>query len=199
MTERDLTERLDAVERTLTDGDADLGEVRDAAALAERVEELEDRADALEETVEELDAAVEAVRGYAGNVRAVNRDVERRASAALAKVEALETALDEADSTPREMGGHLQEETDREGPGTAGGDRQRPGDPGESGRPRDAGREPEATAAPGRRGADAAAVPGDHEPGARPGRDRTGTGGQDARSDSSNGTEAFIERVRDAL
>jgi len=94
MSTSDLSERLDAVERALTDGEADLTEIRDAAALADDVQRLEQRVADLEATVEELEAAVEAVRGYAGNVRAVNRDVERRASAALAKAEALEAAVD---------------------------------------------------------------------------------------------------------
>jgi outer membrane murein-binding lipoprotein Lpp len=89
-----LTDRLDAVERALTDGDADLTEVRERAALSEDVDRLETRVEELEAQVEQLEAALEAVRGYAGNVRAVNREVERRASAALAKAEALETAVD---------------------------------------------------------------------------------------------------------
>jgi len=89
-----LADRLDAVERALTDGDADLTEVRERAALSGDVDRLETRVEELEAQVEELDAALEAVRGYAGNVRAVNREVERRASAALAKAEALETAVD---------------------------------------------------------------------------------------------------------
>ena len=94
MTDSDLAERLDAVERALTDDGTDLTDVRDAAALASDLERLEARVDDLEATVDELEAAVEAVRGYAGNVRAVNRDVERRASAALAKAETLESAVD---------------------------------------------------------------------------------------------------------
>jgi len=93
MSAHDLAERLDAVERALTDEETDLTELRDAAALTEDVTDLEERVAELEAAVEELDAAVEAVRGYAGNVRAVNREVERRASAALAKAEALESAV----------------------------------------------------------------------------------------------------------
>jgi len=89
-----LADRLDAVERALTDGDADLTEVRERAALSGDVDRLETRVEELEAQVEQLEAALEAVRGYAGNVRAVNREVERRASAALAKAEALETAVD---------------------------------------------------------------------------------------------------------
>jgi len=99
MSTSDLAERLDAVERALTDGDADLTDLRDAATVAEDIARLEERVADLETTVEELDAAVEAVRGYAGNVRAVNRDVERRASAALAKAEALEETVETRPTT----------------------------------------------------------------------------------------------------
>jgi hypothetical protein len=101
MSETDLDARLDAVERALTDDETDLTDVREAAALAATVEDLEARVDDLEETVAELDAGLQAVRGYAGNVRAVNREVERRASAALAKVETLESSLDERAHTDR--------------------------------------------------------------------------------------------------
>lgn len=99
MSASDLADRLDAVERALTDDETDLTDVRTAATLHDDLERLERRVADLEETVEELDAAVDAVRGYAGNVRAVNREVERRASAALAKAEALEAAVDPA-ATP---------------------------------------------------------------------------------------------------
>ena len=94
MSETNIEARVDAVERALTDEETDLVDVREAAALAATVEDLEARVDDLEETVAELDAGLQAVRGYAGNVRAVNRDIERRASAALAKAEALESAVD---------------------------------------------------------------------------------------------------------
>jgi hypothetical protein len=84
-----LAARLDAVERALTDGETDLQDLDDAAALADRVARLEARVDDLERTQERLDGAVQAVRGYAGAVRAVNRTVERRADAALAAVDRL--------------------------------------------------------------------------------------------------------------
>jgi hypothetical protein len=45
--------------------------------------------------VSELEAATQALRGYVGNVRAVNRDIEQRADTALAKAESVESALDE--------------------------------------------------------------------------------------------------------
>lgn len=74
--------------RSTTNGDADL-------------DALEPRVDALETEVTELRAAVQAVRGYVGNVRAVNREVERRADAALAKVESFEST---SSPTTREDG-----------------------------------------------------------------------------------------------
>ncbi|WP_280585686.1 hypothetical protein [Halorubrum sp. Boch-26] len=80
-----LEERLRAVERALTGSDtavADLGD--DAAAAAER-EALASRVAELESRVEELEAATQAIRGYVGSIRAVNREVERRADLALAR------------------------------------------------------------------------------------------------------------------
>jgi len=119
----DLADRLDALERTAA-GDGPVNSAGDGTvnSAGDTVDtdprgvttrsgdaiRLERRVADLEATVEELEAAVQAVRGYAGNVRAVNRDVERRASAALAKAEALETAVGSASADtagrPRESG-----------------------------------------------------------------------------------------------
>ena len=85
-----LDERLRAVERALTESDDDLTALRDAAELTRELETLSARLDEVEDRLDELDAATQALRGYVGNVRAVNQSVERRADAALAKVEALE-------------------------------------------------------------------------------------------------------------
>lgn len=71
-------ERLRAVERALADG-------------AYRIDELDERTDTQDRRLAELEAAVLALRGYVGNVRAVNRRVEHRADAALSRVEALES------------------------------------------------------------------------------------------------------------
>jgi len=90
MSDRELAARLDAVERTLGDCDADLTELRDAAELTETTDRLDARLDRIEDRVDELEAAVQALRGYVGNVRSVNRDVERRADAALATAERVE-------------------------------------------------------------------------------------------------------------
>jgi len=80
-----IESRLRAVERAVTGSDA---RPADAAAGAEATaerERLESRLDDLEERVAELEAATQAVRGYAGAIRAVNREVERRADLALAR------------------------------------------------------------------------------------------------------------------
>jgi len=85
-----LDERLRAVERALTDADRDLTDLRTGAELATEVEALADRLEEAEARLDDLDAAAQALRGYVGNVRAVNETVERRADAALAKAESLE-------------------------------------------------------------------------------------------------------------
>ncbi|NHN47443.1 hypothetical protein G9464_07520 [Halostella sp. JP-L12] len=94
----DVEARLDAVERALTGSDADLPALAEGTELVDRVDAAEDRLDAVEERIEELDAATQAVRGYVGNVRSVNEDVERRADAAVAGVEALEARVDELEA-----------------------------------------------------------------------------------------------------
>ena len=77
--------RLSAVERAVTGSDARPADAAaEAEATAER-ERLESRLDDLEERVAELEAATQAIRGYAGAVRAVNSEVERRADLALAR------------------------------------------------------------------------------------------------------------------
>jgi len=91
----DMKERLDAVERALTGSDTDLPSLAADAELVDRVDAAEERLDAVEERIEELDAATQAVRGYVGSVRSVNEDVERRANAAVAGVEALEARVDD--------------------------------------------------------------------------------------------------------
>lgn len=78
-----LHERLRAVERAITDGDRSLPEACDAVA-PERMDEFDDRLADIEERVAELEAATQALRGYVGSIRAVNREVERRADLALA-------------------------------------------------------------------------------------------------------------------
>ncbi|MFB6105492.1 MAG: hypothetical protein ABEJ70_00825 [Halobacteriaceae archaeon] len=83
MDDESVDERLRAVERTLTDG-RPVADLADEAALQDRLDAMADRLDAVEAAVDDLEGATQALRGYVGNVRAVNRDVERRADAAFA-------------------------------------------------------------------------------------------------------------------
>lgn len=197
-----LSERLDAVERALTDDETDVTDVRERAALSAEVDRLDARLDDVEAQLEELDAAVEAVRGYAGNLRAVNRDVERRASAALAKAEALETALDPEDgsgttdrrSIPTAASTGVEHAEGSVGTDSGEADARPSTDSGRSGE-----KVGSATADTNRRenpkpGRDAPTVPTGST--ARPSSDVAGDGD---REDGDAGTEQFIERVRDAL
>jgi hypothetical protein len=84
-TEERFGERLSAVERAVTGSDAAVADLGDGAAAAAEREAIESRVAELESRVEELEAATQAVRGYVGSIRAVNREVERRADLALAR------------------------------------------------------------------------------------------------------------------
>lgn len=86
----DLSARLTAVERALTDSETAIVDLEDAAELTARLDRVDETVEDLESRVAELEAATQALRGFLGGVRAVNRDVERRANTALAKVESLE-------------------------------------------------------------------------------------------------------------
>jgi len=100
----DIAERLAAVERAVTEADADLPSLADDAEFAGRVDELEREVEELRDRVESLDAALQAVRGYVGSVRSVNEDVEARANAAVAGVEALEERVANLEAA-RDQGG----------------------------------------------------------------------------------------------
>lgn len=97
-----LQRRLRAVERSLTDSDHDVDSLRTAGEQADRVDELTARLDEAEDRIAELEASTQALRGYVGNVRSVNEDVEQRADAALAAVDRLEERFD--DAAPPEAG-----------------------------------------------------------------------------------------------
>lgn len=106
-----LEERLTAVERAITDCDQDLTALSEPADVANRLDGLESQVTELEDQLTELEASVQAVRGYVGNVRSVNRDVERRADAAIAKVETLEAQLAPGDEPVERQ---QQQRTDHE-------------------------------------------------------------------------------------
>jgi chromosome segregation ATPase len=92
-----LERRLRAIERTLTDGDHEVTAIRDAGDRIDRIEALESRLTDVEDRLADLDAGTQALRGYVGNVRSVNEDVEQRADAALAAVERLEARVGDGD------------------------------------------------------------------------------------------------------
>lgn len=91
-------DRLAAVERALTDGDHDCSALAEGAATAERVAALEADVEELADRVAELEAATQALRGYVGNVRSVNEEVEQRADTALAKAETAHRAATDGDA-----------------------------------------------------------------------------------------------------
>lgn len=91
-----LEERIEALERTVADGEFD-HQPGDHAERVERLAAVESQLESIEARIEDLEAATQALRGYVGNIRAVNDDVEQRANAALAKAEALESTLDGAE------------------------------------------------------------------------------------------------------
>lgn len=100
MTDDTLEARLEAVERALTDGETAVAELDDAAALNTELAAANERLDDLENRLTEVEAATQALRGYVGNVRHVNEEVERRADAALATVESLEDRVAAVEGNP---------------------------------------------------------------------------------------------------
>lgn len=105
----DLRERVEAVERALTDGNGELTALAEGAASAERVEELSSEVAALQEEVAELSAATQALRGYVGNVRSVNEAVEERADAAVAAADSLEERVERLESKDRAPPHHREQ------------------------------------------------------------------------------------------
>ena len=89
-----LASRLRAVERAVAGSETRPDEVAAGAEATAERERLESRIADLEERVAELEAATQAVRGYAGAVRAVNREVERRADLALSRATTATRAVD---------------------------------------------------------------------------------------------------------
>ncbi|MDQ2073102.1 DUF7310 family coiled-coil domain-containing protein [Haloarcula sp. NS06] len=99
-----LAERLRTVERAVTDGTTEFPEVTNLAELENRMDTVEQRIDDIDERTAEIEAATQALRGYVGNIRTVNEDIEQRADAALAATDRLEDRLDEELSSPSASG-----------------------------------------------------------------------------------------------
>ncbi|MFB6133040.1 MAG: hypothetical protein ABEJ44_06520 [Halanaeroarchaeum sp.] len=89
---RTVDERLEAVERALTDEDLSVAAATDEAARESRLRDVETRLDVVEASLDDVEAAVAALRGYVGEIRHVNEEVERTATAAVAAVERLDAA-----------------------------------------------------------------------------------------------------------
>ncbi|MFB6085354.1 MAG: hypothetical protein ABEJ84_00890 [Halodesulfurarchaeum sp.] len=94
---RTLDDRLSALERRLddpaaTEASAPGGNSTAVEETAEPDAALRSRVEGLEAELDELQAGLQALRGYVGNVEYVNESVERRANAAIAAVERLESA-----------------------------------------------------------------------------------------------------------
>lgn len=109
----EITERLAAVERRLTDSGVD--PAADAAAVEARVSELEARADDIEERLASVESGLDALRGLVGEIERADGAVERRADAALAGVDDLEARV-AALETGTETDADLAREATREPP-----------------------------------------------------------------------------------
>lgn len=90
-----LDDRVDAVERAISDGHTADG-LPETARMEQRLDDIEATVEDLDDRLADLEAAVQALRGFAGGIRAVDEEVERRANAAVARVERLEADLQEA-------------------------------------------------------------------------------------------------------
>jgi len=74
----------------MTDGDAAVSDLSDAAAVHDRLDDVEAELAELAERLDALDATVQSLHGYVGDLEAVNERVQRRADAAREAVERLE-------------------------------------------------------------------------------------------------------------
>lgn len=97
-----LAARVRAVERALVDGEPPGEGLASTADLAERVEAIEDRLSDLDDRLADLEAGLQAVRGYIGEVKAVNDAVEDRASTAIDRTETMGNRLDALEQSPRQ-------------------------------------------------------------------------------------------------
>lgn len=92
-----LEERLAAVERALTDGEADPVDLSDAATVQRRLDEVGARLDSFEQRLAAVEAGLDAVRGQVGEERRDTDHLERTAEQALATAREVEARLDEGD------------------------------------------------------------------------------------------------------
>ena len=135
-----LEERVAALVRAVTDGEGDAAALAEAAVTAERLEDCEAAVEDLEDRVAELEAATQALRGYVGEVRSVNREVEERADLALSRVEALSGRAGTGEEATAQAQAETDSERTRQADPSHGGEQRLPGDRCDRcGRPRAAG------------------------------------------------------------
>ncbi|AGN02032.1 hypothetical protein L593_10435 [Salinarchaeum sp. Harcht-Bsk1] len=102
MSQDDLAERLDAVERRLDAAYPD-------AAADGTTEQATDRIETFAERLADLEAAVEAVEGYVGEIERVDAELEQRADAALATADGLESRVEHLEARVGGDGSDLEE------------------------------------------------------------------------------------------
>ncbi|GEM_PF-2261604 len=113
----ELDRRLAAVERAVVDDERPVSDVASMATLEGTVSRLEGLVTDHERRLAELEAADRSLEGFVDSVHHVNDDVERRANAALAAVDRLESRLVEVEAAlegehgtdPRQADGAMSE------------------------------------------------------------------------------------------
>lgn len=107
-----LEERLDAVERTLTDDDRGPAALSDAATVERRLDALDERLDDLEGRLADAEGDIAAVRGHVGNAERIDRETEQVAERALALARETQSRLDEETPRPRERSVPVERDDD---------------------------------------------------------------------------------------
>lgn len=87
----DVDDRVRALERAVTERDDPAAPIPAIADVNRTVKNLDERVSELETLVADLAARQEAVEAYVDRIEHVNESIERRADAALAAVDRLET------------------------------------------------------------------------------------------------------------
>lgn len=88
----DIDDRVRALERAVTERDDPAGPIPDIADVNASAIDLDERVSDLESRVSDLAARQQAVEAYVDRIVHVNESIERRADAALAAVDRLETS-----------------------------------------------------------------------------------------------------------
>lgn len=95
----ELTARVRALERAVSDQSDPPAPIPDVASVSTDVADLTARLDRLETSIDDLVARQQAIEAYADHINHVDDTIKRRADAALAAVDRLETTVDRLDTT----------------------------------------------------------------------------------------------------